>query len=129
MYPVLLMHGSFLTKQCYSQITRDGTHMHRYTSIQQFFSQPSPLLPILALILPLLYILAPLFTYLENQLLLLVMQNTRTLLSLVCYQLLSPCCFTHPKAPHRSSNIFTQTSATSAVPSDTVLHKILLHVH
>ncbi len=38
-------------------------------SIQQFFSQPAPLLPILALICPLLYVLTPLFTYLENQLL------------------------------------------------------------
>ncbi len=44
-----------------------------------------------------------------------------TLLSLVCYQLSTPCCFTHPKAPHRSCYIFTQTtSTTSAVPSDTV---------
>ncbi len=47
--------------------------------------------------------------------------NTHPLLSLVCYQLFSPCCFTHPKAPHRSSYIFTQmTSTTSAFPSNTV---------
>ncbi len=33
--------------------------------------------------------------------------NTHPLLSLVFYQMFSPCCFTHPKAPHRSSYIFT----------------------
>jgi hypothetical protein len=33
--------------------------------------------------------------------------NTHPLLSLVCYQLFTLCCFTHPKAPHRSSyNIY-----------------------
>jgi hypothetical protein len=55
----------------------DNTRWHRYTqiySIQRFFSQPTPLLPVLALICTLLYDLTPLFTYLENQLLLHVMR-------------------------------------------------------
>ncbi len=47
-------------KQCYSQITRDDTHMHRYTSIQQFFGQPSPYFLFFALILP-FYVAQPLF--------------------------------------------------------------------
>ncbi len=33
--------------------------------------------------------------------------NIHPLLSLVSYQLFSPCFLTHPKAPHRSSYIFT----------------------
>ncbi len=62
------------TKQCYSQMTHGGTHMHRYTSTQQFFSHPPPCFPLLPQFCSLLYGLTPLFTYLENQLLLLVMR-------------------------------------------------------
>ncbi len=49
--------------------------------------------------------------------------NTHPLLFLVSYQLFSPCCITHPKAPHRSSYIFTKTTSISAVSSDTISNK------
>ncbi len=62
------------TKQCYSQITHDSKHMHRYISIQQFFSQSSPLLPALALILPPFIWLNPSFYLLGEPVLLLVMR-------------------------------------------------------
>jgi hypothetical protein len=47
------------------------TRMHIYNGS---FNHPTPLLPVLALTCPLLFDLTPLFTYLENQLLLLVVQ-------------------------------------------------------
>ncbi len=55
----------------------DNTWRYTYAliySIQWFFSQPTPLLPVLALICPFLYDLTPLFTHLENQLILLMMR-------------------------------------------------------
>ncbi len=59
--------------------------------------------------------------------------NTHPLLSLVSYQMFSPCYFTHPKTPLRSSYIFTWTTSTiSAVPSGTIpttCAGILLCVH
>ncbi len=58
----------------YSQITHDSTHMHRYISIQQFFSQSSPLFPALALILPPFIWLNPSFYLLGEPVLLLVMR-------------------------------------------------------
>ncbi len=61
------------TKQCYSQIKCDDTHMHRHTSIQ-FFGQPSTLLLVVCFNSPLLCDLTSLFTYLENRLLLLVVR-------------------------------------------------------
>jgi hypothetical protein len=69
MYPVLLTHGLFFNLNT-KQITRDDTHMHRYISIQQFFGQLSPLLLNLCSNSPLLRDSTPLFTYLENQVLL-----------------------------------------------------------
>jgi hypothetical protein len=50
----------------------DNTKRHTYAqiyNIQQFLNQPTPLLPVAC---PHLYDFTPLFTYLENQLLLLV---------------------------------------------------------
>jgi hypothetical protein len=46
-----------------------------------------------------LYLPIPLFYLLGEPASLARGANTHPLLSLVCYQLFSPCCFTHPKAP------------------------------
>jgi hypothetical protein len=54
--------------------------------------------------------------------------NTHPLLSLVCYQLFSPCCFTHPKTPHRSSYIFTQTTSTTSVVQSVTSRTVTWHV-
>ncbi len=81
--------------------------------------QPTPLLPVLALSCP-FYMIQPFFYLLGDPASFARGANTHPHLSLVCYQLFSPCCFTHPKAPHRSSYIFTQmTTTTSAIPYDT----------
>ncbi len=60
---------------------------------------------------PLLYLspllTLPLFYLLGGPAFLARGANTHPLLSLVCYQLFTPCCYSHPKAPHRSSyNIY-----------------------
>ncbi len=55
----------------------DNTRRHadvQIYNIQRFFNQPTPLLPVLALTCPLSYELTPLFTYFENQLVLLVVR-------------------------------------------------------
>ncbi len=110
------------TNQCYSQIIHNDTHMHRYMYITTIILyQPTPLLPFLARpwLAPFVW-LNPSFYLLGDPASFACGGNTHPLLSLVCYQLFSLCCCTHPKAP-QSSYIFTKTtSTTSAVPSDTV---------
>ncbi len=87
--------------------------MHMYTAL----CKSHPLLPIT----PSLFTLVNLILYLLGEPAFLARAtNTHPLLSLVCYQLLTPCCITHPKAPHKSSYIFTlMPLTTSAVSSDT----------
>jgi hypothetical protein len=62
------------TKQCFLQITHDGTHMHNIQAHNSSLANPSPCFPLLPQFCSLLYGLTSLFTYLENQLLLLGMQ-------------------------------------------------------
>ncbi len=104
-------------------------NMHRCIYIMMMIScQPTPLLLAL-LYLPLLHEPTLLSYLLGDSASFAHGVNTHPLLSLVCYQLSSPCCFTHPKTPHRSSYIFTQmTSTTSAVPSDTSITKSLYYI-
>jgi hypothetical protein len=94
---------------------------YRYSAV---LSQPLPLLPVPHYPILFCTVLANPHSYLLGEPAFLALgANTHPLLSLVCYQLFSPCCFTHPKAPQRSSYIFTQTtSTTSAVSSDTFIH-------
>jgi hypothetical protein len=83
----------------------DNIQRHIYTGCTlgvQLLCQPLPLLPIT----PFPFALAnPSFYLLGEPASLACGANTHPLLSLVWYQLFSPCCFTHPKAPHRSSYI------------------------
>ncbi len=80
----------------------DNTWRHTYAQIYkhtQFFSQPYPLLPALALILLPFIWLNPSFYLLGEPASFAHDANTHPLLSLVCYQLFSPCCYTHPRHP------------------------------
>ncbi len=95
------------TKQCYSQITYNDTHSHRYICTHDDSLSIHPFL--LSLTSTFLFLYGPTspFYLLGDPASFARDANTHPLLSLVCCQLFSPCCFTHPKAPHRSSYIFT----------------------
>jgi hypothetical protein len=92
----------------YSQIMykRQYVHMYTHTVIVMFLSVNPPLASIFASLFPRcmtnpsIYLLGDPSSFARGA-------NTHTLLSLVSYQLFSPCYFTHPKAPHKSSYIFT----------------------
>jgi hypothetical protein len=110
MYLVLLTHGFFFnrnTKQRYSQITNSDTHSHRYMYTRDDSLSIHPLLLSITLVFLFLCSPTPLFYLLGDPASFARGANSHPLLPLVCYQLFSPCCFTHPKAPHRSSYIFT----------------------
>jgi hypothetical protein len=86
-------------KYCYSQMTCYGTHIYRHslTLTPPHASHcPLPLCMPIPLTLTLFYVHGKPASLARGA-------NTHPLMSLVCYQLFTLCCFTHSKAPHRSS--------------------------
>jgi hypothetical protein len=94
------------TKHCFMQITYNDISLNRYMYTFDDSLLTRPLLLSLTSACPFLHNSTPLYL-LGDPASSARGAYTHPLLSLVCYQLLSPCCFTHPKAPHRSSCIFT----------------------
>jgi hypothetical protein len=108
------------TKYCYSQITCYGTYIR--CTLKHLHVNPAPYFPLPH---PLFYSTNPFyittFYLLWKPAFLARGANTHPLLSLVCFQLFTPYCFTHPETAHRSSySIYIDDINNSAVPSDTL---------
>ncbi len=67
-----MVYFNLSTKQCYSQITRNSTQMHRYIAYNDSLANPPPCFPFCPNLPPFIWLI-PSF-YLENQLLLCVVQ-------------------------------------------------------
>jgi hypothetical protein len=80
-------------------VTHNDMHLHRYMYTHDDSLSTHPLLPGFTSVCPFLYNSTPSFYLLGDPVSFARGANTHPLLSLLCYQLFSPCCFTHPRHP------------------------------